>query len=318
MHSKRIAITGIGVVSPLGQEPAEFWRHLLEDSDRMSEVVPQRMGQASFQGMIDDFGDVPQYLDRPIRKALKLMNRETQMGVVAGERALLESEVTTHYDPERIGVCFGADNVSIKPEDFQSGVAACTNSEGAFELGAWGTQGLTEVAPLWLLKCLPNMAACHLGILNDLRGPSNTITQRDVAANLAIAEACRIIKDDDADAMVVGASGTSLPVFNLMHARLEEEVSQDSTVFCSPFDKRHTGLAPGEGAAALVLEDLSSALSRGAEIYGEILGMGSASVIGHDGAACGRALVRAMRQMFRQVRVAPESIGHIHAHGLGT
>jgi hypothetical protein len=97
-------------------------------------------------------------------------------------------------------------------EDFQAGVQACSDDNG-FDSDRWGQDGIPEVAPLWLLKCLPNMPACHLAILNDLRGPGNTITQRDVAANMAIAEACRIIRDGDADAMVVGATGTHVDVF---------------------------------------------------------------------------------------------------------
>ena len=92
----------------------------------------------------------------------------------------------------------------------KQGVQACTDGSGGFDSERWGQDGIPEVAPLWLLKCLPNMPACHLAILNDLRGPGNTITQRDVSANMAIAEACRIIKDGDAEAMLVGATGTTL------------------------------------------------------------------------------------------------------------
>ena len=320
---RRIVVTGVGVVSACGKTPSSFWKTLTQpsgDSRNSTENSCVLPGIADFRGSIDDFGDVPAASRKLIQKSLKLMNRETQLGVAVGQQALLESGILQIYDPERIGVCFGAENISVMPEDFAAGVQACSNSEGQFDVDRWGADGIGEVAPLWLLKCLPNMPACHLAILNDLRGPSNTITQRDVAFNMAIAEACRTIKDDCADAMVVGATGTTLTTFNLMHARLDEEIADgiDDKV-CRPFDRRRQGSTPGEGAGAVVLEELNSAIQRGARIYGEILGAASASNVGHDGVmACKKSLASAIRQALRRANLDPESVGHIHAHGLGT
>ncbi|MCA9069231.1 MAG: beta-ketoacyl-[acyl-carrier-protein] synthase family protein, partial [Planctomycetaceae bacterium] len=276
----RIVVTGLGIVSPLGASTAEIWQGLNELEPVNS--APESIGRATFDGKITDFGDLPKQVSRSIRKSLKVMNRETQLGVAAGQKALADGDLSDFPDPERFGVVFGADNVSVTPEDFASGVAACTDSDGQFHPEDWGDLGIEEVAPLWLLKCLPNMPACHLAIINDLRGPNNTITQRDVGANLAIAEACRIIKDGDADAMLVGATGTLFPAFNRLHAELEEELSHGSAPICRPFDVDRIGPAPGEGAAAFVLETLTSAQARRAKIYGEILGYASASLPGCD------------------------------------
>ncbi len=322
-NQRRIVVTGIGVVSACGRTPATFWKsltHPLTQSSLAAEEQSIPSGAADFSGRIDDFCELPTAIRKSIQKALKLMNRETQMGVAAGQQALLDSGLLQDFDPERIGVCFGAENASVKPEDFLSGVQACSDSNGSFDVERWGEEGIPEVAPLWLLKCLPNMPACHLAILNDLRGPNNTITQRDVAANMAIAEACRAIKDDDADAMLVGATGTTLSAFNLMHARLEDEVFDGTgDAVCRPFDKRRNGSGPGEGAGVVVLEDARAALRRGAHIYGEILGTASTARIGHDGAAaCGQALSSAMQQLMTRAGLRPDSLGHIHAHGLGT
>jgi 3-oxoacyl-[acyl-carrier-protein] synthase II len=322
----RIVITGIGVVSPVGRTAAAFWHSLTstrdatnsaaDDSVRQSSVL---IGAAEFTGRIDDFCDLPAGKRKAVQKLLKLMNRETQMGVAAGQQALQDSGLLENHDPERIGVCFGAQNFPVMLEDFQAGVEACSDDCG-FDVNRWGQDGIPEVAPLWLLKCLPNMPACHLAILNDLRGPGNTITQRDVAANMAIAEACRIIRDGDADAMVVGATGTTLT----------SSVSRSSTAddsgnvephdnLCRPFDRRRRGSVPGEGAGVIVLEEMHSALRRGASIYGEILGAASASCIGQDHAiGCRNGLINAMCQALRRADLEPESLGHIHAHGLGT
>jgi 3-oxoacyl-[acyl-carrier-protein] synthase II len=322
----RIVVTGVGVVSGRGTTATTFWdsltsrRHPVDSADDTADLqdhVP--FGVADFSGRIDDFCELPTATRKAIQKSLKLMNRETQMGVAAGQRALHDSGILQGCEPERIGVCFGAENFPVMPEDFRAGVQACSDDSG-FDSDRWGQEGIPEVAPLWLLKCLPNMPACHLAILNDLRGPGNTITQRDVAANMAIAEACRIIKDGDADAMVVGATGTTLTTSVHEHSNNpDSEFVGSFDAVCRPFDKRRQGSVPGEGAGVIVLEEMHSAIRRGASIYGEILGAASASCVGRDRTiACKNGLVNAMRQALQRAALDPESLGHIHAHGLGT
>jgi len=325
----RIVITGLGAVCSAGRTVDLFWESLRDgrtngdvgcEVDSSADALTS--GVADFSGTIDDFPGVPDAKRQSVRKALKLMNRETQMGVAAGQQALADSGAMGQFDPERFGVCFGADNVSVMPEDFQRGIAACSSEAGEFEFDRWGTDGLAQIAPLWILKCLPNMPACHLAIINDLRGPSNTITQRDVSANIAIAEACRGIRAGEVDAVLVGATGTTLHAFNRLHAQLEGEVTAE--VVCRPFDKRRTGSAPGEGAAAIVVEDIESALRRGAPIYGELLAWGSSASVGggvdsaNGSRSCRQAMASALRQTIRRAGWSPVEIGHIHAHGLGT
>jgi len=322
----RIVITGLGAVCSAGRTADQLWQTLNRrqsgNNHTTSDVnEPGHQGTpgvAEFSGTIKDFGDLPDAKRKFIRKSLKLMNRETQMGVAAGQQALSDSGVLEQYDPDRFGVCFGADNVSIMPRDFQRGIQACTSPDGTLEMERWGADGLDEIAPLWILKCLPNMPACHLAIANDLRGPSNTITQRDVSANLAIAEACRNIRAGDADAVLVGGTGTTLTPINHMHARMEDEINENDAI-CRPFDRRRAGSASGEGAGAVVLEEMHSAVQRHAHIYGEIMGAASASLVGTAGQAnCRRALTVSLAQVLDRAGWAPSEIGHIHAHGLGT
>ncbi|MBX3438679.1 MAG: hypothetical protein KF861_14390, partial [Planctomycetaceae bacterium] len=321
VEARRIVITGLGAVSAAGNSVDALWRALSAAPDTDDPSVLRSCEATEFRGRIEDFGELPGGVQKAVRKSLKLMNRETQLGVAAGLQALQASgllEAGDHHR-NRIGVCFGADNVSLQPDDFRAGIAACADG-GTLHLDRWGTTGLAEVAPLWLLTCLPNMPACHLAIISDLQGPNNTVTQRHVAANMAVAEACRKIRAGEADAMLVGATGNMLSPFNLIRARGEGDLADEGEpAVCRPFDRRRTGPAPGEGAAALVLEALDSAERRGVPIAGEILAAASTSRIAHPrAAACTHALVTAMQNTLSQSGADLRSIGHIHAHGLGT
>jgi 3-oxoacyl-[acyl-carrier-protein] synthase II len=181
---------------------------------------------------------------------------------------------------------------------------------------------MPQVAPIWLLKCLPNMPACHIAMYNDLRGPNNSITQREAAPNMAVAEASGLIVDGVADMMIAGGTGTTILPFNMMHALIEQELAQDSenpAAACRPFDRNRKGAVLGEGAAAFVLEDLESALRRGATVYGEVIGSGSSCVVDRDHVPhCRTALVNAMKNALRTAGATPDDVDHIHAHGLGT
>jgi 3-oxoacyl-[acyl-carrier-protein] synthase II len=244
------------------------------------------------------------------------------MGLAAAQQALASSQLLAgHIDPQRIGVCFGAGNVSMLPDDFLTAIQACTDQDQHYDASLWGTDGLSAVAPLWLLKCLPNMPACYIAIFNDLRGPNNSITQREAAPNLAIAEASNILQEGAADAMVVGGTGTTLQPFNLIHELLDQEVSpgeEDAARSCRPFDLHRTGSVLAEGAAALILESWESAQRRAAEVYGEVLGSGASCVIDRDRRPhVHNALCNAMGSALRQANLSPGAIGHLHAHGLG-
>jgi 3-oxoacyl-[acyl-carrier-protein] synthase II len=174
---------------------------------------------------------------------------------------------------------------------------------------------------LWLLKYLPNMPASHVAILHDLRGPNNSITHREVSGGLAIGEATAIIRRGAADAMVVGATGSSLGILRAIQTSFLGEIVQDEDLdpaaACRPFDLHRRGMVPGEGSAVLVLETEAGARSRGAHLYGEVLGHGSSCAIVQRVADVGTALGHAIRAA---MSVAPGNVkpGHIHAHGLGT
>lgn len=330
--NRRVVVTGLGVVSPLGNTIEEFWQALIDGRSGVcsGQLSPDGKGYddcvgeaREFSGLIEDFGPLEMGIKKTIRKALKLMNRETRMAVAAAQQAVSGCDLSgAGYEPERVGVCFGAGNVSILPEDFLAGVQACTNKAGEFEFERWGSEGLEQVAPLWLLRCLPNMPACHLSIINEFRGPNNSITQREAAANLSVAEAYNGIVEGAADAMVTGATGTTILPLNKLHAEFEEGVVRgavDPGAVCRPFDRDRSGAVIAEGAAALVLEEYEAARKRGATIHGEIVGAGSSCVVGPGRKVRRRvAAANAMRAALRKAKLSPGGVGHVHAHGLST
>ena len=275
-----------------------------------------------FTEKIDDFGPMPPATKKQIRKGLKVMCREIKMGVAASQLAIADSRIDLgSIDPDRIGVEFGSDYIATLPDDFVDGVRSC--AQGAtFEFDEWAEQGLPKVTPLWLLKYLPNMPACHVAIYNDLRGPNNSITQREASSNLAVAEATSTIQRGAADFMVTGATGCRVHPLRSVHTVLQEELAtdvDDPANACRPFDRDRQGTVLGEGAASLMLESLDVAESRSAKIFGEVVGYGSSSVMSPSGnARRGKALSNVLKQALQSSGIDPSDIGHIHAHGLGT
>ena len=148
-----------------------------------------------FSGEIEDFGPLEKEQKKQIRKALRVMCRECQMGVAVAQLALTDAAIQVgKIDPERIGISFGTDYMLSVPEEFNEGIRQCLSGEGKFEFPRWGLEGLPKMSPLWLLKYLPNMPASHVAIFNDLRGPSNSLTLREAGSNLAVGEAYQIIR----------------------------------------------------------------------------------------------------------------------------
>ncbi|MBL9084207.1 MAG: beta-ketoacyl-[acyl-carrier-protein] synthase family protein, partial [Planctomycetales bacterium] len=286
------------------------------------------VARAGFTGDIADFGTLEGDKKKAIRKGLKVMCRECQMGVAAAERALQDAAISGEgRDPERTGVVFGTDYMLSEPEEFGTGIQACTDEERKFHFEQWAQQGMTKMTPLWLLKYLPNMPASHIAIYNDLRGPNNSLTLREAAGNSAVGEALRYIQRDAADLMIAGACGTRIHTMKAVHSALQEELAVgskdghdiDAAEASRPFDLNRLGMVLGEGAGVVVLEELSHAQKRGAKIYAELSGFGSSTAADKNRVALrDLALANAMRAALRDAEATPIAVGHIQAHGLAT
>jgi len=322
---RRILITGMGILSPIGIGSEAFQNSLMSGTSgiKKSELYSYLAAPDACVAEISDFNDSTikkEYLKKQ-RRSLKVMCREIQLGVASANLAMDDSGIDLEsVDSERFGIEFGANLMLSPPEVLYGACMSCT--EGTeFQYERWGEDGLPKMEPLWLLKYLPNMPACHIGIVIDARGPSNSITQAEASGNLVLGEAQRIIERDWADVMVAGVTGTRVHEVKSIHAKLWDELADSPAEFSQrsrPFDKARNGQVVGEAACSLLLEEKTHAEKRGAKIWGELLGTGASCVVSRDGVPDTRtSITNAIKLAFKRAGVEAGDIGHINAHGLG-
>ena len=224
------------------------------------------------------------------------------------------------FDPDRMGVVYGAGRMPSKPQELAGAAAYCTRGD-SFNFDLFGEECMEQISPLWLLPQLPNMPACHVAIEHDARGPNNTITSREASPLLALAEAVHTIQRGVTDCMIVGACGSDVHPIDIARLSLVEDLSHrdDPEKACRPFDIDRNGGILGEGAAAFVIEEYGFARRRGADIYAEVLAVaGGCDGFGDPAAIGGTGLVRSIASVLRKSGVLPQEIGHINGHGRST
>jgi 3-oxoacyl-[acyl-carrier-protein] synthase II len=318
--ARRVVISGIGIISPIGLDVGAYWRSMREGR---SGVRPIRTFDAAglpvrFAGEVTEF-DAKDFVEKKDRRGLKVMARTIQLAVAGAQRALDHGKVDkSKLEPTRFGVEFGAGLIATELLDLAEASHVSANCQpGRVDLDKWGEQGLPAIQPLWMLKYLPNMLACHVSILHDARGPNNSITESDVASLLAMGEAYRILVRDQADFFLVGGAESKLNPLSMVRQCLFERLShrnEEPEKACRPFDRARDGLVLGEGAGVFVVEELEHARRRGAKIYAEIVGFGAA----FDPTLSGDGLVRAIRAALHDAGIGPEEVDHVNAHGLAT
>ena len=317
----RVVVTGVGVVSPIGIGNENFWDSLVHNRSGIDflQSLPSGGLPSAFGAEVRDFHPADYLRDK---KFVKVMTRAIQLGVASSNLAVKDSGLSTGMvDPDRFGVVFGSGRMTCHPGELAAAVEVC-RAEGGIDFRKWGHEALAEIAPLWLLRQMPNMPASHVSIDHNACGPNNTITCRDASALLALSEAVRVIEADRADCMIVGACSSNIHPVDIAKFHSFEGLSRrsdDPKRACRPFDFEREGAVVGEGAASFMVESYEHAVARGAEIYAEILGTGA----GCDGRgaaneAAGLGLVRAMESALRQSGVRPDELGHINAQGKST
>jgi len=289
MNDRRVVITGIGAFSPLGMNADEMWEGLATgrcgiDTIKAFDPVGFTCKIAGEVGEYNIRKHVPKYH----RKATKLMSRDIELSVIAANEAVADAGLVTKatdpdnvtIDPARFAINIGAGLISCDLVELSPSVAASI-TDGNFDIGKWGTAGLEALTPLWLLKYLPNMLACHVGIIHDIQGPSNSITCGESGAYLAIGEAAQIIDRGSADVALAGGCEAKVnPIVMIRQCLLKRVTSasnDDPKTACRPFDADAKGSVFGEGAGMVVLETLDGALDRDAEIYAEVTGFGGSN-----------------------------------------
>ncbi len=318
----RVVITGLGVISPIGIGKVDFWNSLKSARSGVDFLnsMPTHSLPSKFAAEVKNFNPVDYLYNK---KFLKVMSRDIQLGVCAASIAMKDSGILPGtVDPQRMGVEFGAGRISSTPDELVGAASHGSDPDDEEMFTRWGEDRMGRICPLWLLKQLPNMPACHVAIEHNAQGPNNTITSRESSALLALAEAMRTIERRAADVMIVGACSSMTDPLDIARLNLFESLSRrdgDPLRACRPFDRQRDGTVVGEGAAVFVLEEYEHARARGADIYAELLGVGA----GCDGfnsetTGAGTGLMRAMNAAMRRSNVRPDEIGHINAHGKST
>lgn len=317
----RVVITGVGTVAPNGIGNSAFWESLQAGRSGIGllESMPSAGYPSKLAAEIRDF-DPESHIY--CRKFIKVMSRGIQLGVTAAAMAMRDAALAPgSLDPVRLGVVYGSGRISTRPEDLVDAASQSIHDD-VIEFTRWGEDGLGRIAPLWLLKRLPNMPACHVAIEHNAQGPNNTITCRDASALLALGEAVRVIERGAADVMIVGACTSSIHPVDLTKFNLFENLSHrhdDPEHACRPFDVTRDGTVAGEGAASFIVERYEHAIARQADIYAEVLGVGAGcDGTGQTNGADGRGIARSIQAALRRAGIEPSQIGHINAHGKST
>ena len=318
-RSKEIVITGAGVVSPIGIGQEAFWTSLVEGRSGVRKLtVCAAPDLVPFGAEIIDF-DAKKYVRH--RKSLKVMSRDIQLAFAAAEMACTQAgHHQKPIDPERLGIVFGDDMIACELNELVPAFRDCI-ADGQFDYKRWGEAAMAEIFPLWMLKYLPNMPACHIGIAQDARGPNNTLTLGDVSSLSAAAEAMRVIDRGAADGMIAGGAGSRVQPTMLFRGGLFElsRRSDDPAGASRPFDATRDGMVNGEGAAAFVFEAAEHAQARGATPLARALGYCAAFEPAADGHSLqGTAIRHAIRGSLRNSGLAPADIGCVIAHGVST
>ncbi|PYR92482.1 MAG: hypothetical protein DMF84_13325 [Acidobacteria bacterium] len=327
MMSRRIVVTGMGVVTPIGNCVAEFWQALL---DGRSGVGPVRA--FAVDGFCPTYASEVKDLETDRaglpRRKLKVMGRHAQLAFCAAQEAWSDAGLAAHppvEDRSRIGVLLGigmlnADVVELGRAFYATAHARSTSaglsdaSGDSFDTVAFGRWGASEMLPLWLLRHIPNLAAAHISIALDAQGPSNTITTGCVSGANALGEAARLVARGAADIILAGGADARVSPLAMLRYRdlgwLATRDDIDPAAVSAPFDAAAAGFVTGEGAGVMVLEALDHARARGARVYAELAGYGAANdahdVLEPDPE--GRGLARAVSVCLERSGLQPPNI----------
>ena len=308
-EERRVVVTGMGLVTPLGSELGVFWNNLVAGEcgiDRITAFDPAAF-DTKIAGEVRNFDPAPAF---PSPKEIRRTDRYSQFGVYAGWQALKDSGLDLAKENlDEIGVFIGSGI---------GGLATTTDQHKTLL-----ERGPGRMSPFTIPMLISNMASGLFSMYHNLRGPNFAICSACATANHSIGEAWRTIKMGDAQVMFAGgAEATIIPIgiggFCAMRAMSTR--NDDPRHASRPFDKDRDGFVMGEGAGLLVLEELEHALKRGAKIYCEIAGYGNTADAHHltAPAPAGEGAVRCMRMALRSAGLNPSDIAYINAHGTST
>ena len=306
---RRVVVTGLGMLSPLGNTPETTWENLLLGKSGISNIDHFDASEytTKFAGLIKDF-NAQDYMER---KEAKKMDLFIQYGVAAGVQAIKDSgiEVTDENSP-RIGVAVGSGigGLGLIEQNHEKMLKAATPR---------------KLSPFFVPSTIINMISGHLSIMFGLQGPNIAITTACTSGVHNIGHAARMIAYGDADVMVAGGAekaSTTLGMGGFGAARALSRRNDDPQAASRPWDKDRDGFVLGDGAGVVVVEEYEHAKARGAKIYAELIGFGMSGDAYHmtSPPADGAGAARAMANAFNDAKIDVSKVGYINAHGTST
>lgn len=303
---RRVVVTGIGMVSPLGNDAKNSWENALAGKSGVSKITQFDASAFGSQiaGEVKGF-EVEKYL--PAKEARRF-DRFIHFGVAAGLMALEDSGLVIDDELALRAGCAIGSGIGGLPE-------ICRNYQMYIDRGA------RRISPFLITGSIANMVSGQLSIMKNLKGPSVAYSTACTTGLHSIGEAAWMIKRGDADVMIAGGAESTVCVlgvggFDSMHALSRRNDSPETA--SRPFDKDRDGFVLGEGAGVVVLEDYESAKKRGAAIYGEILGYGLTADAHHITTPSSDGPRRCMLNAIKQAGVNPDEIDYLNAHGTST
>ncbi len=345
--SRDVYITGVGPVSALGLGKDDNWAALCAGKSGLAAV--SAFDASGFGAPVA--GEVGEYklrdfVPKSYRKATKVMARDIELAVIAADLAVRDAGLVTPgtdpdaatsggrtYDAVRSGCHIGAGLIAADTDELTAALATSSQG-GVFDLHHWGAEGMQQLTPLWLLKYLPNMLACHVTIIHDAQGPSNTITCGESSGGLSVGESLRVIQRGQADVCCCGGAISQLNPMayyrQVLTSRLVgDDALSDPAACVRPFDQNARGTAVGEGGGIVVLEAADTfekrcagggATSGGA--YAKLAGFAASQTVNRADSnrtpdPQGAAIAAAIRNALREAKLEPQDIGFIIPFGLG-
>ena len=304
---RRVVITGLGAVTPIGNNTKDFWEGIKEGKCGIDEIT--RFDISNFKvklaAELKDF-NAEDYFDR---KSAKRLDRFSQYAIVAAREAWKDSGLDKETENmERVGIIIG------------SGIGGIGTTEEEHE--KYITKGPDRVSPMYIPMGIPNMATGNVAIDIGAKGESISMVTACASATHSIGESFRMIKHGYQDIVLAGGTEAGITPLGIAGFTNMKALSkaEDKTRASIPFDKERTGFVMGEGAGVIILEELEHAKKRGAKIYAEIVGYGATSDAYHitSPAPGGEGGARAMKIAMEEAKVNPEEITYINAHGTST
>ncbi|MEX2948067.1 beta-ketoacyl-ACP synthase II [Staphylococcus warneri] len=305
-ENNRVVITGIGALSPIGNDAETTWQNALKGVNGIDTItrIDTENYNVHLAGELKDF-NIEDHIDK---KEARRMDRFTQYAVVAAREAVKDSQLDIKANANRIGVWIG------------SGIGGMETFETAHTQLV--ERGPRRVSPFFVPMLIPDMATGQVSIDLGAKGPSGSTVTACATGTNSIGEAFKIIQRGDADAMITG--GTEAPISHMAIAGFSASralsTNNDKETACRPFQKGRDGFVMGEGAGIVVVESLESAKARGAKIYAEIVGYGTTGDAYHITAPApeGEGGSRAMQAALDDAGIEAKDIQYLNAHGTST